>query len=176
MLGKSGLSGSFYEYGNFPPIMISFLSLGVLLFAFFRPIHEKIRKTVLFLVLFMIIGPGLIVNTVFKDNIGRPRPRQIERYGGKYEYVKPFFPGPTGKNSSFPSGHAAASFYLIFPYFLYRRENSRKALFFLASGCAYGFLMGGVRMGMGGHFASDVLWALGFVFLTGHFLAVKILE
>jgi len=31
----------------------------------------------------MIIGPGLLVNTVFKEHWGRARPSQVEEFGGQ---------------------------------------------------------------------------------------------
>jgi membrane-associated PAP2 superfamily phosphatase len=40
------------------------------------------------------------------------------------------------------------------------------SLFFVALGLGYGSLVGLARMLQGAHFLSDVLWALGFVYLT----------
>jgi hypothetical protein len=36
----------------------------------------------LFILLSVILGPGLLVNLVFKDHWGRPRPRQVVALGG----------------------------------------------------------------------------------------------
>lgn len=74
------------------------------------------------------------------------------------------------KGKSFPSGHASAAFYLIFPFFLLRNTRPLWARTFLFAGLGYGLLMGICRMCQGAHFASDVIWAGGFVYLCGMFL------
>ena len=51
-------------------------------------------------------------------------------------------------------------------FFLYRRRNGW-ALAFLLLGLFAGCLIGMARMAAGGHFASDVIWAGGFVYFTG---------
>ncbi|PWB64999.1 MAG: PAP2 family protein, partial [Deltaproteobacteria bacterium] len=40
----------------------------------------------IFLLLCVIIGPGLIINGILKDHWGRPRPRQIVEFAGRMEY------------------------------------------------------------------------------------------
>jgi membrane-associated PAP2 superfamily phosphatase len=67
---------------------------------------------------------------------------------------------------SFASGHAAMGFYLLVPYFLLRRRAPARAAALLVVGLAFGTLVGLARMVQGAHFPSDVLWALGFVYLT----------
>ena len=37
-----------------------------------------------------LVGPGLLVNTVLKDHVGRPRPVQPEQFRGHERYVPPF--------------------------------------------------------------------------------------
>ena len=37
-----------------------------------------------------LVGPGLLVNTVLKDHVGRPRPVQLEQFRGHERYVPPF--------------------------------------------------------------------------------------
>jgi hypothetical protein len=52
-------------------------------------------------------------------------------------------------------------FYLAIPYLFYRNKKKVLAYSFLATGIAYGILIGIARMMAGGHFASDVIWAGG---------------
>jgi membrane-associated PAP2 superfamily phosphatase len=89
--------------------------------------------------------------------------------------VAPWIKRPSQNGQSFPSGHAATAFYLLTPFFIFRRHARARAVGFLVLGLSYGALMGYARMVQGDHFASDVLWSLGFVYLTGLALSYLIL-
>jgi membrane-associated PAP2 superfamily phosphatase len=115
----------------------------------------------------MALGPGLIINAIFKDNWGRPRPRSIQELGGTHTYHRIWEKGVAGDGRSFPSGHASMGFFLMTPFFVLRKNARRWANAFLTFGIAYGVLIGLGRMIQGGHFASDVLWAWGFVYFCG---------
>jgi len=52
-------------------------------------------------------------------------------------------------------------FYLAIPYLFYRSRKKALAFTFLATGIAYGILIGIARMMVAVHFASDVIWAGG---------------
>ena len=51
--------------------------LGALAVGFARR-RERLRREGTFLLLSVVLGPGLLVNTIFKDHWNRPRPREIE--------------------------------------------------------------------------------------------------
>jgi membrane-associated PAP2 superfamily phosphatase len=155
-----------HHYGVIPAWILSLSALGVFGASFLRPGLRHRRRTAAFLVLAMMVGPGIVVNTVYKDRWGRPRPRDLVEFGGQREHVRPFIRSPHEYGKSFPSGHAATGFYLLTPYFLLRRHAPRRALLVLATGIGYGSLMGIARMAQGAHFLSDILWALGFVYLA----------
>jgi len=112
-----------------------------------------------------------MVNAVFKDHWGRPRPREIVQFGGKKQFLQPWQKGEDGKGRSFPSGHASAAFYMTAPYFIYRRSNKRIARVWLLSGLVFGLFMSIARITQGGHFLSDNLWAWGMVHLCALVLA-----
>lgn len=156
-----------YEYGTFPAILISAISLCVFLLSFQICRLSAFRKKALFFLLLMLIGPGVMVNFVLKDHWGRPRPRDVDVFGGDQRYLTVFEKGTAGKGKSFPSGHASMGFYLMAPYFTLRASFPRRAKLFLLLGTSYGLLMGIGRMAQGGHFASDVIWAGGIVYLCG---------
>jgi membrane-associated PAP2 superfamily phosphatase len=159
-----------YRYGNIPAFIISGLGAMAFLFSFFSAKFQPDRKAGLFVVVFLILGPGLIVNTFFKDFWGRPRPADIVQFGGTETY-RPFWqPGTPGQGRSFPSGHAAVGFFIMAPYFVLRRKAPGWARRALAAGVLYGMLMGLGRMIQGGHFLTDVIWAGCLVYLTGLFL------
>ena len=39
-------------------------------------------RAAVFLVLSLLLGPGLLVNVILKDNWGRPRPGSVVEFGG----------------------------------------------------------------------------------------------
>jgi len=156
-----------YHYGNLPALLLSVSAFLVLGFSFKYAKIYPYRKIALWLVFTMVIGPGLIVNTIFKDHYGRPRPRQVIIYGGDYAYHPLWQPGEAGKGKSFPCGHATMGFYLGVPFFILRRKHTKKAVILLGCSLVYGTVIGVARIAQGGHFAGDVLWAAGFTYLAG---------
>jgi len=156
----------FYLYGYYPSYILGFAALSLYLAGFFRPELARFRKGAAFLVLLLALGPGLLVNTSFKDHWGRPRPREITQFGGTRVFHQPWERGDAGKGRGFPSGHGASAFYLAMPYFALRRQRPRAAARIVAGGMIYGILMGIARISQGGHFVSDILWAWGVVHLT----------
>lgn len=156
-----------YRYGNIPGLVLA--SGGALLFLWGLFSHKAMtyRKTALFLCLVMALGPGLVVNSAFKHYWGRPRPRQTQELGGTRQYLPVWQKGVSGEGKSFPSGHASVAFYLFTPFFFFRNNRRKWALFFLVLGITYGLFMGAARMVQGAHFPSDVVWAGGFTYLTG---------
>lgn len=164
-----------YKNGNIPSIAIGVFGLGLLISEIIRQRWRQCSKICLFLVLMLVIGPGIIVNTVFKANWGRPRPREIIEYSGSETYLPVWEKGVSGIGQSFPSGHAAIGYYLMAPFFVfYAMGKKRQAYFFLWGGLIYGTLMGLGRVIQGAHFASDVLWSAGFVYYTGLSLAMAL--
>ncbi|MBI5483908.1 MAG: phosphatase PAP2 family protein [Deltaproteobacteria bacterium] len=160
-----------YRIDRIPAILLALAGLAAAAGSFLRPEFIKWRKAGVFLALFMLLGPGLLVNTVFKDGWGRPRPREITQFGGSKQFLHPWQKGVRGQGRSFPSGHASAAFFLIAPFFIYRRRRPRLARSWLTGGIIFGVLMSIARITQGGHFLSDNLWAFGMVYLTGLLLS-----
>ncbi len=168
--GNGWLWNFLYKYGNIPAFVIGGFGAIAFLLSFFSARFQPDRKAALFIVVFLILGPGLIVNTLFKDTWGRPRPSEIVNFGGTETY-RPFWsPGSPGQGRSFPSGHAAIGFFIMAPFFILRRKAPAWAQRALEAGILYGMLMGLTRMIQGGHFLTDVIWAGCLVYLTGLFL------
>lgn len=120
------------------------------------------RKKLSFLFLVMLIGPGIIANTILKDNsVGRPRPVHIQEFGGPMQYVPVFtYSGECQKNCSFVSGHGAMGFYFIVLAWVFKRRG----MFTL--GMTVGVIVGGIRILQGGHFLSDVVFSFWVVYGT----------
>ncbi len=159
----------FYKVGEFPAVICTIIAGIIFVAGFFIKSLKKYRYRNLFVVLLLIIGPGLVINVIFKDNWGRPRPRECVSFNGKSPFKKvgtPYFDNTNG-GKSFPSGHASMGFFMIFPFFLYRAcRRKKKAIMWLILGIAYGCLMSYARIFQGGHFTSDCLWAGGIDYLT----------
>jgi lipid A 4'-phosphatase len=122
------------------------------------------RKSGVFLILAIVIGSGLIINTVFKDHWDRPRPREVLEFGGALRYSVAPLPGEGG--SSFPCGHCSVGFLYASGWWIWKRRRPCWARISLALGLIAGSALGLGRMAAGAHFLSDVVWsallALGF--------------
>ncbi len=115
-------------------------------------------RSALFLVLALIIGPGLVTNSIAKDNWGRARPFQVEAFGGQLKYSPALFMADQcPSNCSFFSGDGALGFTLHAPFYVVPRRWRRRS--FWLGWLGGGVLLGGNRIIMGAHFLSDVLFA-----------------
>ncbi|MBN9542454.1 MAG: phosphatase PAP2 family protein [Alphaproteobacteria bacterium] len=176
------VSTYFYGSGNFSshfilkvihklvPVFITSLIIGLLItlaYSHFKK-QYKLRKRILYLILCLAIGPGLIVNTIFKNNFGRARPNQVVYFGGEKNHSQPFILSKEcSKNCSFVSGHAAAGFYTT--AFAYVMKGGFNPKIYLA-GLLLGFITGIARIIQGGHFLSDILFSGIFVITVNYFL------
>ena len=142
---------------------VRWVLIGLIGFALLRVFSGRLKRfdqlaMAVFLVL--AIGPGLIVNSLLKDNFGRPRPVQSVEFGGELPSKALFEANWGGKGKSFPSGHAAVPLaFLILSCWLWRREQRDKAvaLALLLLGWYGGTSW--ARVAAGGHHFSDVCWA-----------------
>ena len=112
-------------------------------------------KELVFLLVFLALGPGLIVNGLLKESWGRARPAQILQFGGNRDFT-PAFVLSDQEGKSFSSGHAAASFYWIVVALLIAPRP--KWWTYLAA--AYCLIVSWMRIAAGGHFLSDVLTSI----------------
>ena len=128
-----------------------------------------------FLLLALALGPGLLVNTVFKDHWGRARPAQVTEFGGTQHFTSALLPADQcTRNCSFPSGHAAMGFYLVSFAFLVPQARRRRLA--VGAAIAAGAVVGLARMAQGGHFLSDVIFCGFLVYATSWLLYRAIIE
>jgi membrane-associated PAP2 superfamily phosphatase len=156
-----------YHYGPSPGLILGIAAAATTVLSLLWKRLESWREMGLFLTLLLALGPGLAINGIFKPVWMRPRPQQIQDFGGKHAFVKVWGFGPQGSSKSFPCGHASMGFFLMGPAFLLYRRQRRWAAFFLCLGLASGGVLGFARMAQGQHFLSDVIWSGGMVYLTG---------
>ncbi len=122
------------------------------------------RRRLLAWLLMAVLGLGLVVDWALKDNVGRPRPEQLQVFGGNTPFVPVFEPSKhCDMNCSFVSGHAAAGFSLMV-WGMWANRSRRKR--WTEIGVVAGLLIGCVRMAQGGHFLSDVVFSGWAVWLT----------
>lgn len=171
------LAGLFYDPGagfaaaRDPDVRLlrrSFLWIGYAVFAglalsagarvlWGRYVFGLTRRSICFIIAFSILGPGVIVNNVFKDHWDRARPRAIAAFGGEKAFTPPLaIADQCERNCSFVSGEASYGFaYCGFAFLVAPRL--RRRVFWAAFG--FGSAVGAVRMMMGAHFLSDVFFA-----------------
>ncbi len=156
-----------YRYGVLGGVLLAAAALVTFTLSYWFPARLlSWRRPALFLVLVATVGPGLVVNVIFKDHYGRPRPREVQELGGTEPFLPVWVKGSDPQARSFPCGHCSMGFYLSVPWLVLKRRRRRLGLAFLAAGLAWGLTLGAARMMAGGHFLSDVVWSGGMVWLT----------
>lgn len=173
-LRKFWLFDLLYNYGSLPAGLTGAAALILMIISFAKPAFSRFRWPAIFLVLVIVIGPGLLINSVFKMSCGHPRPREVHEFSGKWDYQKVYTQGEAGRGRSFPCGHCSMGFFFLSFYFL--RRSSRYALLYLAGGIIFGLLIGGARMSAGAHFPADVAFSGIVVYFSALFLYYKILR
>jgi len=160
---------SIHDLAFFAPRFLGVLLAVLAIFAWRKKTPFLDSKGCVFLLLALLIGPGLVANAGFKDHWGRARPREITAFGGSASFSSPLAPrfNDARPNGSFVSGDGAFGFFLPFFAYVAPRRSSRR-VFWL--GMAAGALFGFGRVAMGAHFLSDVVYAAFFMLLTGAIL------
>jgi len=191
-----GFSGLFYTSGKgfviesrssakalpfLPWITIVFVTLSLLLFIRNIVAGRRNRQSIsrlssirriLFLLLTLFLGPGLLINVILKEQSGRSRPSRVEAFGGDRQFTAAFTAtGPCKSNCSFVSGDAAMGYYLLAFLFVARKRRWAIALAAYTLGTAIGL----VRIAQGAHFLSDVIFAGFFTFLVAWILSMLLL-
>lgn len=119
------------------------------------------RRKLAYLIVALALGPGLVVNVIFKDQWGRARPHHVTEFGGNRIFTPPFIiSDQCDKNCSFVSGDPSVGFYFFALAFA---MPNRKKLF-QGTALGLGGLFGAVRIMQGGHFLSDVIFSGVFTF------------
>jgi lipid A 4'-phosphatase len=139
-------------------VLVSGLLAGVWISAWGRQ-----RAALWFLLLSLLLGPGLVVNEALKNHWGRARPVHVTEFGGAARYSPPLqISDQCDDNCSMSSGHAALGFYpMALGWVLWRQRR----IWWLLGGLS-GAMVGLGRILQGGHFLSDVLVSAAVVWLV----------
>jgi lipid A 4'-phosphatase len=121
-------------------------------------LHRIPTKPVVFLVLTLALGPGLLVNGLLKEFWARPRPGEVVEFGGTLPFVAWWDPrGGCTSNCSFVSGETSGAAWTVAPALLVPGPLRIVAL---AAAGIFTLVVGALRLAAGGHFLSDVLFAV----------------
>lgn len=168
------LNGAFWVqffYRLVPPLT-AVIVLGLFVLLAYNLVRKRApgpfnTRVLLFLLATLAVGPGLVVHTVFKDQWGRARPRDIVQFGGDKTFTPAFvISDQCDRNCSFVAGHPSVPFYLMAFALIARRR--RRTL--LVGAITFGACVGLGRIVQGAHFLSDVVFSGIFVFLVAYLL------
>lgn len=165
-LGENGWIKFCYHHGTKPAIIAAVAGAAYWLICTIRRRDTLGKSLGAFLALLMLIGPGLLVNVLFKGHFGRPRPNEVREFGGEKAFQALGDPNLKVSGKSFPSGHASMGFFWLGLFVFLWNRHRKWAWFFCGLGLAHGLTMGMGRMMQGSHWPSDVLWSAGFVYFT----------
>lgn len=173
----NALTRFIYDFGEWPGFVTGGLAFIVFVLSFFLEKFKKWRIAAWILGLTLFLGSGMIVNVVLKEFVERPRPRQIEEFGGKYEFrpvYKPHFitkQKPDGQKS-FPSGHVTMGFYFLSFFFIGKLYKNRFLIYFgVIFTCFWGGALCLGRMAQGAHFFTDTVVAALIMYYVALFMS-----
>lgn len=159
-------------FKDMPLLLVPVLVLATLIsWLGFAPAKLRCKRhKLLFLLLFLLIGPGLLVHAGFKNNWDRARPRDVVEFGGEQHFTPAWIVSDQcEKNCSFTSGHAAMGFAFIALAWVWEWQLG------LLVGVIVGLFVGEVRVIQGGHFLSDIIFSGYICYFTAWVLAIVIL-
>jgi lipid A 4'-phosphatase len=161
----NGTAAESFFYRSVGPVIGGIYGGALLLWLYNRFAHRSVAqwsgRKLLYVLLVLGLGSGLIVNEMLKEHLGRVRPARTVAYGGDKPFT-PLFVPTDHPGYSCTSGHAAAAFSLLAFAMLARRR--RKLWFTLV--LLYGAAVGLARISAGGHFFSDVMGSLFIMYIT----------
>lgn len=141
-------------------------AVAALVMKTFRPARPALISTraALFLILSLALGPGLLVNGILKEVWARPRPGMVTQFGGDYAFMPWWDPrGTCESNCSFVSGETSSAVWMVTPAMLTPPPWRYVAL---GAAALYGMAFASIRVLAGGHFLSDIIFAVIFTGLV----------
>jgi lipid A 4'-phosphatase len=139
----------YFTYG-FIAIITVMLIIGLYFKSMKMPLSPK---NCVFLLICFGLAPGILVNDILKNHWGRPRPIQVQQFGGDKIFIPAWVKSTEcEKNCSFTSGETANVFCYLALLFIIPRKKWIGAVIL-----SMGVLIMFERMAQGAHFFSDVL-------------------
>ena len=145
--------------------LIGLIILINLIYKLIRPLSKLQVKPRIFIILVLIIMPLLVINTGFKDHMHRPRPSDVSIFGADktFQEIWHVDAKQCDSNCAFVCGDCAAAFtfWMFIPFFQRRAAKIAYGLGIFAVGAFYSW----IRIGQGGHFLSDTIFACLFTYI-----------
>jgi len=137
-------------------VLPAFLAIALKLIFPRRPMLIEARAAI-FLIATLALGPGILTNLLLKEHWGRPRPIDLQEFGGDYRF-KPWWDprGDCPNNCSFIAGEPSGAFWTLAPAALAPPPLEPLAY---GTALAFGVGVGALRIAAGAHFFSDVVFA-----------------
>lgn len=154
-----------YDFGVVPAVITVLAAFILLMLGVGHPLR-RFRKISLYVISCLALGPGLITNGLLKEFWGRPRPKQIDEFGGAFPYEPLLTIDPISTGKSFPCGHATMGFFFFCLAFAFLHQSKNWMRWGALLALIFGGLIGYARLVQGGHFPSDTLWAAGVCWFT----------
>ena len=162
-------------------VLIPIIAIVTLLFYYSKrsnkgtnKVNQRLKFSIIGLIIGPIIGSGLIANWYFKDQWGRARPIQVKEFGGEKKFTRAFIKADQcKKNCSWISGESSAAFSFLVGTLILKHPP----LFFF--NLFFGLVVSFCRISMGGHFLSDNLFALFFMLylaIVYKYFVIKIIK
>ena len=127
-----------------------------------RNVYGVDAKVVGYILLVLILGPGLVVNAVLKNGFGRARPRNVVQFGGVQQFTPAFvIADECATNCSFSAGDSSGAF---FSFALVLALSRRRAS--IVAAAVYGGLVSFSRIASGAHFLSDTIVSFFVMWIT----------
>ncbi|MDH6266796.1 lipid A 4'-phosphatase [Rhizobium sp. SG_E_25_P2] len=148
-----------------PPLVVAFLALDMIYRWAITPpwLCRGFRLEALAIIAYLVVPIG-VVNGIFKEYSGRPRPYETHLFGGDLNFASVAdFSGACTGNCSFISGEAAAAGWLLGVAVILQARRPVLSRILIAAAAVTPVL----RVAMGGHYLSDALlgWLAGAVSL-----------
>jgi lipid A 4'-phosphatase len=153
-------------------LVLALLLLGVIGRLIWRALRGRsvgaAARRAMFAVAALALGPGLVVNLLFKSLWGRARPVQIDQFGGDAAFTPAWvISDACQSNCSFVSGEGSSAAWMVGVLLVVTPARWRPAV--LPLGLVYALALSMNRLAFGGHFLSDILlsWALTALVMVG---------
>jgi len=165
-LRRNAILGGFRAVNDVLLVAVFVLLIAAVALKIGRPEKPSLIRpsVVVFLLSTAIAGPLLLVNVLLKGTWGRPRPIQVDVFGGDAPYVEVWrITDWCPSNCSFVSGEASSAIWLVAVALVLPARFRTPAL---AAAVTLALLLSLNRIAFGGHFLSDVLIAFGLTLLV----------
>jgi len=144
---------------NVLTVSIVLVAAGVLILKLIWPRGPALMpaRAALLIIGTYALGPALLANGVFKSHWSRPRPGTVMNLGGTHPYMQWWDPrGACDVNCSFVSGEASSAYAMLAPAVAL---PAPWRYYGIGAALLYGTTIGVLRMALGAHFLTDVLFA-----------------